>query len=106
MHTEREVAEEWYDRVAMTSMATISPLFIFATSLCGRRSVVLLTAAVGTSVFATCRRSTGLASNRSRINEFSGCRLGVLTDISRYGDRAEKHRLAGHAMEPSVDDSS
>jgi hypothetical protein len=97
MNTQKEVLDDWYQRVTVTQRAHYLSADHF-----GRKKywlgipAVMLSTVVGTSVFATLKTqqeswlliSVGLGSVFAAL-------LTSLQTFLGYGERAEKHRLAG-----------
>jgi hypothetical protein len=97
MASHRELATEWLERAERTQHGHyLAALYYSQRHYWMGVPVVLLTAAVGTSVFATLQNkpdawvqiSVGLLS-------FLATLLAALQTFLSYGERAEKHRLAG-----------
>lgn len=98
MHTQKEILNDWYNRVVTTQKAHYLSADYF-----GRKKfllgvpAVLLSTIVGTTVFATLQKrddslwlqiTVGLASVLAAV-------LTSLQTFLGYSERAEKHRIAG-----------
>jgi hypothetical protein len=97
MKSQREVAEEWYDRIEVIQHEHYLATLHFA----GLHywlgiPLVLLTAMVGGSVFAAPQQK-GHASGRVAIGvlSVSATVLAALQTFLSNNERAEKHRMAG-----------
>jgi hypothetical protein len=97
VESQREVAEEWDDQIAITQHEHYLAALRFARlHYWIGIPLVLLTAIVGRSVFATPQQQRH-ASGRIgvRILSVSATVLAVLQTFLSYNERAEKHRMAG-----------
>jgi SMODS and SLOG-associating 2TM effector domain family 4 len=97
MTSERQVAEEWYDRVALTQHGHyVAALYFSRRQYWIGIPVVLLTAIVGTSVFASIQQKPDLWLQIAvGLMSIAATVLACLQTFLGYTDRAEKHRLAG-----------
>lgn len=93
--TERDLAVEWYSRVVWVQQGHYLAALHFTRRhwLLGG-STILLTALVGTSVFASLNRQADLLVLTGALSVMATLLAALQTFLS-YGERADKHRVAG-----------
>jgi hypothetical protein len=92
---ERELADAWYSRVVWTQHGHYVAALHFTRRhrLLGGLTV-LFTAAVGTSAFATISKQVDLSALTGALSVLAALLAALQTFLS-YGERADKHRVAG-----------
>lgn len=97
MTTHRDLAVEWLERAERTQHGHyLAALYYSQRHYWMGVPVVLLTAAVGTSVFASLQSSPALWLQITvGLLSFLATLLAALQTFLSYGERAEKHRRAG-----------
>lgn len=95
MDNERDLALAWYSRVVWVQHGHyVAALHFTRRHLLLGGSAVVLAAAVGTSVFATLAKQADLLALTGALSILATLASALQTFLS-YGERADKHRVAG-----------
>jgi hypothetical protein len=92
---ERQLALQWYGRVVLVQHGHyLAALYFTRRHWILGGATVALTAAVGTSVFATLAKQADLLVLTGALSIFATLTASLQMFLS-YGERADKHRVAG-----------